>query len=81
MIDILDRISELKELKHLHATGDLREYDFDVRIAQLMAEVTKFERDNAPVEGAQLVLNQDLWDDPNKPAYIKISHTEGSKDA
>ena len=78
MIDILDRIDELKDLKHLYITGDLREYDFDVRIAQLMAEVVKFERDNAPEEGAQLVLNRDLWSDPANPAYIKISNTKGS---
>lgn len=80
MIDILDQIDELKDLKHLYVTGDLREYDFDVRIAQLVAKVTQFERDNAPVEGAQIVLNRDLWEDPNKPAYIKISNKGLSND-
>lgn len=77
MIDILDRIEELRELKHLYTTGDLREYDFNVRIQKLVADVERFEAEMAPEEGARVVQNKDLWLDPNTPAWIKISHKEG----
>jgi hypothetical protein len=80
MIDILDRIAELRELKSLYVAGDLREYDFDVRLKNLLAEVEKFESENAPEEGAQLVFNTELWSNPSQPGFIKqtISHKDSN---
>ena len=78
MVEILDQLAELKELKALYKSGDLREYDFNVRIQHLEDVIAKFEADMAPEEDARLVRNQDLWLDPKSPAWIKISHKEGT---
>jgi hypothetical protein len=43
MIDILDRISELRELQALYHEGELRNHDFETKIQQLEQQVEKFE--------------------------------------
>lgn len=43
MIDLLDRISELRELQHLYNEGELRNYDFQKMIQQLERQVDQFE--------------------------------------
>ena len=43
MIEILDRISELRELQALYHEGELRNYDFEAKIQTLEQQVEKFE--------------------------------------
>jgi hypothetical protein len=44
MNDILEFLEELKSLRHLYSTGDLREFDFDNLIKNYEAQVARFER-------------------------------------
>ena len=43
MNDILEFIDELKELKLMYMTGDLREFDFDNKIAHYERLIAQFE--------------------------------------
>jgi hypothetical protein len=45
MNDILDFISELKELETLYNTGDLRNFDFQYKIQKYERMVEQFEAD------------------------------------
>jgi hypothetical protein len=45
MNDVLEFISELKELQTLYISGDLREFDFALKINDYEAQVAKFEKD------------------------------------
>jgi hypothetical protein len=44
MHDILDFIDELRELKTLYSTGDIREFDFDRLIQKYDRVVSDFEQ-------------------------------------
>lgn len=39
----VELLETLKELRSLYVAGDLREYDFDVKISSVESELTKFE--------------------------------------
>jgi hypothetical protein len=43
MNDILEFIDDLKELQELYAQGDLREFDFNLKIQKYEREVARFE--------------------------------------
>lgn len=43
MNDIVDFIDELKELKALYISNDLRNYDFDTKIKQYEAQLEEYE--------------------------------------
>jgi len=46
MVEILDRISELRELQHLYNEGELRNYDFQKIIQLLERQVDQFEAEH-----------------------------------
>lgn len=46
MVDLLDRISELRELQYLYNEGELRNYDFQKMIQQLERQVDQFEAEH-----------------------------------
>lgn len=46
MVEILDRISELRELQYLYNEGELRNYDFQKMIQQLERQVDQFEAEH-----------------------------------
>ena len=45
MNDVLEFISELKELQALYISGDLREFDFALKINDYEAQVARFEKE------------------------------------
>lgn len=45
MVDILEFIDELKELKALYQSGDLREFDFNNKILKFERQVSMFENE------------------------------------
>lgn len=45
MNDVLEFISELKELQALYISGELREFDFALKINDYEARFAKFEQD------------------------------------
>jgi len=45
MVDILEFIDELNELKSLYRSGDLREYDFNNKILKFERQVSMFENE------------------------------------
>ena len=45
MNDIFDFISELKELKELYNTGDLRNFDFETKIQKYERQIESFEQE------------------------------------
>lgn len=48
MTDILDFIDELRELQELYAQGDLREFDFYLKIQKYERMVSEYEAAMAP---------------------------------
>lgn len=44
MNDILEFLEELKSLRHLYSTGDLREFDFDNLINNYESQIAQFEQ-------------------------------------
>ena len=57
MTDILEFIDELKELQELYHTGELRDFDFAIKIAKYEREVEQFERAMAPKDFFRAQLN------------------------
>ena len=43
MVDTLEFLEELKELRALYHSGDLRDFDFNTKIQKYEREVAKFE--------------------------------------
>lgn len=45
MVDLLEFISELKELQVLYNEGEIRNFDFDAKIQKYENQFTEFEND------------------------------------
>lgn len=43
MVDILEFIDELKELKALYHSGDLRDFDFNTKIQKYERQIAQYE--------------------------------------
>ena len=57
MNDILEFVDELKELQELYHTGELRDFDFAIKIAKYERMVEQFEEAMAPTELFRTDLN------------------------